>query len=425
MGAAILLPSTLAILAPTFPDPRERATAIGIWAGVSGTALGAGPLIGGLLVNSGNWRSVFFINVPIGIVAFGTAMHTLHESRVPGRRLDVAGQLTALLGLGGVTYTLIDGESQGWTSPVIVGSFVLGISAIVAFITIELHVRQPMLQLAMFRSQTVATAHVVRLMLGFAFFGILFFGSLYFQQVLGYTPLEAGVRWVPMTAAVALAGPFAGRLSAVIGARPLVATGMALASVGMFLFSTVTVTSSYGSFWWHMVLIGAGLGLCISPLTAVVINNVSNEQVGMASSSINAAQQTGSVLGIAILGVIVTSRMDAVVRAGINALSLPGARRPALLRSVSTHSLTVGMLTPSERGAAPLVNRAFVEGLQAGMRTSGVVLALAACLAFALLPRVKRSTATSHSPGRELISTNPSGVQMAGQPRALRARGIL
>jgi hypothetical protein len=131
------------------------------------------------------------------------------------------------------------------------------------------------------------------------------------------------------------------------------------------------------------------------------------------------------VLGIAILGVIVTSRMDAVVRAGINALSLPGAEKAALLSSVSKHSLTVGMLTPSERGAAPLVNRAFVEGLQAGMRTSGVVLAVAAGLAFALLPRVRRSAARADSPGRERISTNPSEAQMAGEPRALRARGVL
>jgi DHA2 family methylenomycin A resistance protein-like MFS transporter len=178
---------------------------------------------------------------------------------------------------------------------------------------------------------------------------------------------------------------------------------MALASVGMFLFSTVTVTSSYGSFWWHMVLIGAGLGLCISPLTAVVINNVSNEQVGMASSSINAAQQTGSVLGIAILGVIVTSRMDAVVRAGINALSLPGAEKAALLGSVSKHSLTVGMLTRSERGAAPLVNRAFVEGLQAGMRTSGVVSPARRPWPSPFCRQA--GSAPSESPGRELIAT--------------------
>jgi Major Facilitator Superfamily len=284
----------------------------------------------------------------------------------------------------------------------IVGSFGLPIAAIAAFLVIELQLRQPMLQLSMFRSPTVASAHIVRLLLGFSFSGVLFFGSLYFQQVLRYTPLQAGVRWVPMTAAVAAAGPFAGRLSGVIGARPLVATGMATAAVGMFLFSTVTVTSSYGSFWWYMVLIGAGLGLSISPLTAVVINSVSNQQVGMASSSVNAAQQTGSVLGIAILGVVVTNRMDSVVRAGIDHVPLLGAQKTAILSAVSQHALSVGSLRPSEQAVGPLVNRAFVDGLQAGMRTSGVVLAVAAFLALALLPGVRRSAAASKPPGRDL-----------------------
>jgi EmrB/QacA subfamily drug resistance transporter len=392
VGAAILLPSTLGILAPTFPDPRERATAIGIWAGVSGTALGAGPLIGGLIVNSGDWRGVFFINIPIGIIAFAVAVRTLHESRVPGRRVDLAGQATAIIGLGTITYALIDGEARGWTSPLILTSFAIGIAAIAMFVTIELNVPQPMLQLTMFRSRVIASAHVVRILLGFSLFSVLFFGSLYFQEVLGYTPLEAGVRWAPATAALALAGPFAGRLSGVIGPRPLVAAGMAIAAVGMLLFSTATVSSSYASLWWHMVLIGAGLGMCLSPLTAVVLNSVPKEQIGMASSSVNAAQQTGSVLGIAILGVVVTTRMDSAVRAGLAAVPLPSSQKAALRSAVSKHALGVSSLSSSANSAAGgLVRRAFVDGMQAGTRISSLVLAIGACLALAFLPGMRRA----------------------------------
>ncbi len=247
---------------------------------------------------------------------------------VPGRRLDVAGQLTALLGLGGVTYALIDGETQGWTSPVIVGSFVLGISAIVAFITIELHVRQPMLQLAMFRSQTVATVHVVRLMLGFVFFGILFFGSLYFQQVLGYTPLEAGVRWVPMTAAVALAGPFAGRLSAGDRRPPARCDGN-----GPCVRRHVPVLHRDRHVVIRILLVAHGSDRSRFGLVHLTVDRSRHQQRVERTGGdglvfdITWPEQTGSVLGIAILGVIVTSRMDAVVRAGVNALSLPGAEK--------------------------------------------------------------------------------------------------
>src|SRR5207244_4034211 len=153
------------------------------------------------------------------------------------------------------------------------------------------------------------------------------------------------------------------------------------AALGMFLFSTATVTSSYSSFWWHMVLIGLGLGLCLSPLTAVVMNTVTPDQVGMGSSSVTAAQQTGSVFGVAVLGVVVTSRLDTVVRTGINTLTLASAQKSALLSAVSQHALGIGAVPPNDAVALPLIKQGFVDGMQTGMRISGVALAVGACLA--------------------------------------------
>jgi EmrB/QacA subfamily drug resistance transporter len=404
LGAAMLIPSTLAILHPTFPDPRERAAAIGIWAGVSGIALAAGPLIGGALVDVSGWRSVFFVNVPIAAIASSIAVHTLRESRVAGRGVDIPGQILALVGLGSATFALIDGEARGWTSPLIVGSLALGIVALAVFVAVERHVRQPMLQLAMFRSTAITSALVLRVFVGFALVGTLFYGSLYLQEVLGYTPLQAGVRWLPMTAGVALMAPLAGRLAGRVGARPIVSVGMAVSAVGLLLFSSVTATSTFGSFWWYMLLIGAGLGLSLAPLTAVVLNSVSDDQAGMASATINSAQQSGSVLGIAVLGVVVTSRMDAIVRAGIGGLSLSEPQRSALVRAVSQHSLAVGTLPPSEQAAAgPLVARGFIDGLHAGMRISAVGLAVGAALALAFLPSARRSAAEAPSAERSVV----------------------
>jgi EmrB/QacA subfamily drug resistance transporter len=408
VGAAILLPSTLAILAPTFPDKRERAAAIGIWAGVSGIALAAGPLIGGALVDSGSWRAVFFINVPVGIVASLIAVHTIRETPISARGLDIAGQVAALAGLGSLTYALIDGAARSWTSPLILGLFVLGVSAMAAFVAIERRVRAPMLQLSMFRSATISSALVLRVLLGFALFGTLFFASLYFQDVLGYTPLEAGVRWIPMTAAIALMAPIAGRLAGRTGTRALVTVGMVFMAVGVTLFSTATATSSYGSFWWHMVLFGIGVGLCITPLTAVVMNAVPDEQAGMASATVSSAQQTGSVFGIAILGVVVTGRLETTVRTGVDALSLTGAQKASLLSTVSQDSLGVVPLPPAERAATgPLIARGFVDGMQAGMRITGVLLAAGAFVALALLPSVTRSATSSSSASRSLALKQP------------------
>ncbi len=209
LGAAALLPGTLSILTQAFPDPKERAQAIGIWAGVSGMALAAGPIVGGALVDSLGWQSVFFLNIPIGIVAFIVAQRVVRESRNPeGRHLDLPGQALAIVGLGTLTYALIEANHYGWTSPLIIGLF-----ATAAIATGAVHPGRvcaapvPMLDLSFFRNRTFAAAATVAGLVSFGMFGVFFFLTLFLQNVQGYSAFQMGLRSLPMTGAIIFTAP--------------------------------------------------------------------------------------------------------------------------------------------------------------------------------------------------------------------------
>ena len=234
LGAAALLPGTLSILTNTFHDPRERAQAIGIWAGISGLALALGPLVGGALVDSFGWQSVFFLNVPIGIVAMVVALFAVRESKSPeGRRLDLPGQVLAIIALGSLTYALIEANNYGWASPVIISLFVTAAVAGAVFLWVELRTKSPMLQLTFFRDRTFSTACGCAGLISFGMFGMFFFMSLFFQNVQGYTAFQAGLRSMPATGMVVIVAPLAGRIAGRIGSRVPMAIGLALNAAAM------------------------------------------------------------------------------------------------------------------------------------------------------------------------------------------------
>jgi EmrB/QacA subfamily drug resistance transporter len=211
LGAAALLPGTLSILTQTFPDARERAMAIGIWAGVSGMALAAGPIVGGALVDGLGWQSVFFLNIPIGILAFFVAMRIVRESKhAEGRHLDLPGQVLAIVGLGALTYALIEANSYGWTSPTILGLFAGAAVAIGLFLWVELRSSSPMLQLSFFKDRTFAAAATTAALVSFGMFGVFFFLTLFLQNIQGYSALGMGVRALPLTGAIIVTAPLAG-----------------------------------------------------------------------------------------------------------------------------------------------------------------------------------------------------------------------
>ncbi|HSX22077.1 MAG TPA: MFS transporter [Gaiellaceae bacterium] len=317
IGAALMNPATLSIITVTFP-PKQRGTAIGIWAGISALALAIGPLTGGLIVERINWNWIFFINVPIGVLAILAAFAFIPESRDTSaeQKPDVAGQITSALGLFALSYGLIEANNYGWTSGRILGSFVLAVVSLTAFVVLEMRQRLPMLDLSLFRNRGFAGANTVMGFVGLAMFGIFFYVSLYIQQVLGYSPIQAGAAFLPWTVLIILIAPVAGKLSDRLGPRRFVTTGMAIVALSMVVFSRFGVGASYWDLLPGMVLGGLGMSIAMAPTTAAAMHSVRPEKAGVGSAVLNSMRQVGGSLGIAIMGAIVASGLANGLAAG-------------------------------------------------------------------------------------------------------------
>ena len=305
VGAALMNPATLSIITATFPV-RQRGTAIGIWVGVSATALAIGPLVGGLLTEHAGWSSIFYVNVPIAAVAIAASFLLIDESRDRSQeqRLDLPGLLTSALGLFSLTYALIEANDHGWTSPRIVGAFALAAVSLGAFIVLEQRQRLPMLDLSLFRNGTFAGANTVVLLVTLAMFGIFFFISLYMQNILGYSAVQAGAAFLPLTLLVVFVAPLAGRLSDLIGSRALMATGMTLVAIQLLYFSRLGVHESYWMLVPGMLLGGVGMPLVMTPASAAALSGVPVDKSGVGSAVLNSSRQVGGSLGIALMGSI-------------------------------------------------------------------------------------------------------------------------
>ncbi len=348
-GAAIMMPATLAILTNTFTDPRERAEAIGIWAGVSGIALALGPALGGIMVDGWGWQSIFYINVPIGIVAFVISIIVVDESKSPqGRNLDIPGQILAVTGLGALTYAFIEANSYGWRSATIISLLAGGIVILAVFGFWETRARSPLLQLSFFKNVTFLGANLVGLTVSFGFFGVILFMSLFMQQVQGYSATGAGIRMLAATLAVMVAAIVSGRVVARIGARIPITAGMVLIGGAFLGFIAVQSDTSYGHYWWLLTIMGIGLGLVMSPMTTAVMSTVPQARAGMASATLNTTRQVGGVFGIAVLGAIVTSVYTVQFKAALSALHLS----PAVTQSVLQMAQQRGTPDPNQLAAA-------------------------------------------------------------------------
>lgn len=323
VGAAIMMPSTLAILTDTFGDPRERAQAIGIWAGVSGISLALGPALGGLMVDAWGWQSIFYINVPIGVIAFIIGIVVVTESKSPaGRNLDFPGQILAITGLAALTYGFIEANTYGWRSATIIALLAGGLAILAVFAFWETRARSPLLQLSFFKNITFLGANLVGLTVSFGFIGVILFLSLFLQQVQGYSPLEAGVRQLAATLAVMVSAIVSGRIVSRIGARVPITIGMLLTAGAFLGFIAVQADTPYRHYWWLLTIMGVGLGLVMSPITTAVMTTVPQARAGMASATLNTTRQVGGVFGIAVLGAIVTSAYTARFTAALNDLHL-------------------------------------------------------------------------------------------------------
>jgi EmrB/QacA subfamily drug resistance transporter len=307
-GAALMNPATLSIIAATFP-PRERGMAIGIWAGVSALALAIGPLVGGLLTEHLSWHWIFFVNVPVGAIAIVASFLLITESKdETHENLDLPGLATSALGLFALTYGLIEANTYGWTSARIVGSFVVAVVSLASFVQIERRRRSPMLDLSLFRSGTYAGANVAMLLVALAMFGIFFFVSLYMQNVLGYSAVQAGAAFLPMTVLIILVAPFAGKASDKYGSRWLMTIGMVLLGVQLLYLSQQGAAASFWNLLPGFVVGGLGMALTMTPTAAAATRAVPVEKSGVGSAVLNAMRQVGGSVGIALMGAIVAAQ---------------------------------------------------------------------------------------------------------------------
>ena len=305
VGAALMNPATLAIIAATFP-PRERGTAIGIWAGVSALALAIGPLVGGLITEHASWNWVFLINVPVGILGIVASYLLIDESRdmSENQRLDLTGLVLSGAGLFSLTYALIEANTYGWTSARILALFGAAAVLLVGFVVWELRTRFPMLDLTLFRNGTFAGANAVILLVGFAMFGIFFYVSLYMQNILGFSAVQAGASFLPMTLLIIICAPIAGRLSDRIGSRWLMTSGMTLLGIQLLYYSTLGTTAGFFNLLPGLLIGGLGMSLTMTPSAAAVIGSVPVDKAGVGSAVMNSMRQVGGSLGIAALGAI-------------------------------------------------------------------------------------------------------------------------
>jgi EmrB/QacA subfamily drug resistance transporter len=317
VGAALLNPATLSIITATFP-PRHRGTALGIWAGVSSLALAIGPLVGGLLTEHVNWNWIFFINVPIGLGALLLAQVLVEESRDTSveQRPDVPGLAASGIGLFALTYGFIEANAYGWSSGRIVGAFLVGAAALSAFVGLELRQRVPMLDLSLFKDRTFSGANTAMFFVGLAMLGTFFYVSLYMQNVLGYSPVETGAAFLPLTVLFCLVAPRAGKLSDRFGSRALITVGMTLLSIMLTYFSQLGAHASFWTLLPGLSIGGIGLAMSMTPTTAAVMRSVPVAKAGVGSAVLSSMRQVGGSLGIAILGAVVASGTSKSLRLG-------------------------------------------------------------------------------------------------------------
>ena len=332
IGAALMNPASLSIITATFP-PRERGQAIGIWAGVSAMALAIGPLIGGLIVDNINWNWIFFINVPVGVVGIVVSRLVIKESRDTSHEqsVDVPGLVLSSGGLFALSYALIEGNSHGWTSPEILGLFAAAVALLVAFVLVEHFQRLPMLDLSLFKIGSFTGANLVAMLVSLGMFGVFFFVSLYIQNILGWTPTQAGASFLPMTILIIIVAPLAGKASDRIGSRWLMGAGMTLVGVSLLLYQRVGVDSTFWTLLPSMLLGGVGMAMTMSPMTAAAMSSVPVDKAGVGSGVLNSFRQLGGSLGIALMGAILASYVTASPRSPDGAQQFVNGLHAALL----------------------------------------------------------------------------------------------
>jgi EmrB/QacA subfamily drug resistance transporter len=316
LGAALVSPAALAIVTTTFAEGRERTRALGIWSAIAAGGGAVGLALGGLLTDTLSWRWVFFINLPIGLVAALLALRYIANTRAQQRpdTADVAGATTVTAGLLVLVYTIVKTQDYGWGSWQTLGLGALAIALLAAFVAIELRSRAPLIRLGLLRVRSLTSANGAMLLIAAGLFGMFFFAGLYLQEVLGYSALKAGIAFLPVTAGIVVGAGLAQQGIRRFGVRPVSLVGMAIAAIGLFLLSGVPTHGTYlTDLLPGLGLMSVGMGLTFVPVTLIATTNIEAEDAGLASGLFNTSQQIGGAIGLALLSTIAASETSSVL----------------------------------------------------------------------------------------------------------------
>jgi EmrB/QacA subfamily drug resistance transporter len=311
LGAALVSPAALSIISTTFREGAERARALAVWAAIAIGGSAVGLILGGVLTQYFSWPWIFFVNVPVGIVAFVLSLRLIPESRDAHaeRSFDVAGAVSVTAGLMALVYGIVGAESHGWGSARTLGFFALALILLASFVVIELRAKAPLVRLSIFRIRSLLTANVSMFLAASGMFAMFFFNTLYLQRVLGYGPLEAGLAFLPFTAGIMISAGLASQFAPRVGVRAVAAIGMLLTTAGLLLLTQLPVHGSYAVDVLPAILLTSlGMGAVFMPLTLIATTGLKDEDQGLASGLFNTSQQIGGALGLAVLSTIAASK---------------------------------------------------------------------------------------------------------------------
>lgn len=427
VGGSVTLPVSLAIVSSTF-EGRQRGTAIGVWGGVSGLATAIGPVVGGLLVEKVSWQSIFYLNIPIGVIGVALSAWAIRESRDEraSRSIDLFGLTTITVGLFCLVLALIEGGDKGWGSAYIVTLFAISSGSLILFVTGELRIRNPMVDPRLFKNKSFTGSAIIAFTLSAGLYSMFFFLALYLQNSLSFNAFETGLRLLPLSGLVLFAAPLAGNLTGRIGPRPVLFSGMALLAVAVFLMGRISPED--GPSDWVVLLpafiiAGLGNGLVNPPISAVAVSTVSPRLAGMASGVNNVCRQVGIAFGIAFWGAILTNRYNHYVQDKVSALDNPrlteGIKQNIVdgVQSAGTTAGSTGLKsTPASFRDTPffsevqdIARASFIDGTVDVLRLAAIMLAFGALAALILV----RSS--------DLIGFSPEEV---GEDKVATGRGL-
>jgi EmrB/QacA subfamily drug resistance transporter len=374
IGAAFMMPATLSIISDAFP-PQERGRAIGTWAGVSALALAIGPVLGGALTEYVSWRAIFFLNLPVAAGAIAVTLFAARNSRdeTVDRSVDFPGIAAITVGLTSLILVLIEGNRWGWGSARALALFAATVIGFAGFAYIETHRRVPMVDFKFFRSRTFLGANLVAIVISFAMLAQFFFLALYMQNILHFSALQAGVRFLPSTLMIVVVAPIAGRLSDKIGPKPLIVAGLSLLGLSLFLQSRITDTTGYATLLPAFIVMGVGIALTMSPMSTAAMNAVDVAKAGVASGTLSMSRMVGGSLGVAVTGALFQNQFASRVHdltAATPLAKYPSGQMFEAVSSGQASQIATGASPQQQSQLLHVARDAFVHALANSMRLS-------------------------------------------------------